>query len=197
MSRFGEYLGGWRRGGSENGDSEPLEYWIEGGYALTVNPTIYTSCIKQFWATAKIKTVNKEVQIQALVDGRKVIITETSGENIITGKNRHKWFPFDDEDWVLQQDSSKQGSKIAENYADEEEVEVANDSFVPMDTEVVEGSKSQAEVSKKRTREELESDNSKKQKIDENAIKSPNHLLTGKSSKERKMGILFKSTEAD
>ncbi|GJV56438.1 hypothetical protein Tco_1457443 [Tanacetum coccineum] len=35
------------------------------------------------------------------------------------------------------------------------------DSFVPMDTEVVEGSK-------KRTREELESDNSKKQKIDEN-----------------------------
>ncbi|GJY68800.1 hypothetical protein Tco_0471782 [Tanacetum coccineum] len=41
-------------------------------------------------------------------------------------------------------------------------------SFVPMDTEVVEGSKSQAEGSKKRTREELESDNSKKQKIDEN-----------------------------
>ncbi|GJZ22232.1 hypothetical protein Tco_0559271 [Tanacetum coccineum] len=42
------------------------------------------------------------------------------------------------------------------------------DSFIPMDTEVVEGSKSQAEGSKKRTREELESDNSKKQKIDEN-----------------------------
>ncbi|GJY24718.1 hypothetical protein Tco_0398376 [Tanacetum coccineum] len=47
-------------------------------YALTVNPTIYTSCIKQFWATAKAKTVNGEVQIQALVDGKKVIITETS-----------------------------------------------------------------------------------------------------------------------
>ncbi|GKD87662.1 hypothetical protein Tco_1358816 [Tanacetum coccineum] len=27
-------------------------------YALTVNPTIYTSCIQQFWATAKAKTVN-------------------------------------------------------------------------------------------------------------------------------------------
>ncbi|GJU17629.1 hypothetical protein Tco_1145595 [Tanacetum coccineum] len=40
--------------------------------------------------------------------------------------------------------------------------------FVPMDSEVVEGSKSQAEGSKKRTREELESDISKKQKIDEN-----------------------------
>ncbi|GKB14859.1 hypothetical protein Tco_0848782 [Tanacetum coccineum] len=41
-------------------------------------------------------------------------------------------------------------------------------SFVPMDTEVVEGSKSQAEGSSKRTGEEFESDNSKKQKIDEN-----------------------------
>ncbi|GKA68208.1 hypothetical protein Tco_0768125 [Tanacetum coccineum] len=47
-------------------------------YALTVNPTIYTSCIKQFWATAKVKTVNGEVQLQALVDGKKVIITKTS-----------------------------------------------------------------------------------------------------------------------
>ncbi|GJY61259.1 putative ribonuclease H-like domain-containing protein [Tanacetum coccineum] len=47
-------------------------------YALTVNPTIYTSCIKQFWATAKAKTVNGEVQIQAIVDGKKVIVTETS-----------------------------------------------------------------------------------------------------------------------
>ncbi|GKB03348.1 hypothetical protein Tco_0831437 [Tanacetum coccineum] len=27
-------------------------------YALTVNPTIYTSCIQQFWATTKAKTVN-------------------------------------------------------------------------------------------------------------------------------------------
>ncbi|GJV92421.1 hypothetical protein Tco_1540234 [Tanacetum coccineum] len=43
-------------------------------YALTVNPTIYTSCIKQFWATAKAKTVNGEVQIQALVDGTKLTL---------------------------------------------------------------------------------------------------------------------------
>ncbi|GJS81440.1 hypothetical protein Tco_0747981 [Tanacetum coccineum] len=47
-------------------------------YALTVNPTIYTACIEQFWATAKVKIVNREVQIQALVDKKKVIITETS-----------------------------------------------------------------------------------------------------------------------
>ncbi|GKA54211.1 hypothetical protein Tco_0753160 [Tanacetum coccineum] len=47
-------------------------------YALTVNPTMYTSCIKRFWATTKEKTVNEEVQIQAMVDGKKVIVTETS-----------------------------------------------------------------------------------------------------------------------
>ncbi|GKA92404.1 hypothetical protein Tco_0814329 [Tanacetum coccineum] len=29
-------------------------------YALTVNPTVYCSCIKQFWDTVKAKTVNRE-----------------------------------------------------------------------------------------------------------------------------------------
>ncbi|GJS62813.1 hypothetical protein Tco_0677377 [Tanacetum coccineum] len=47
-------------------------------YALTINPTIYTLCIEQFWATAKVKTINGEVQLQALVDGKKIIITEAS-----------------------------------------------------------------------------------------------------------------------
>ncbi|GJS58465.1 hypothetical protein Tco_0653249 [Tanacetum coccineum] len=47
-------------------------------YALTVNPTIYTSCIQQFWATARAKTVNGVRQIQALIDKKKLIITETS-----------------------------------------------------------------------------------------------------------------------
>ncbi|GKC29369.1 hypothetical protein Tco_1036663, partial [Tanacetum coccineum] len=47
-------------------------------YALTVNLTIYTACIEQFWATTKVKIVNGEVQIQALVDKKKMIITETS-----------------------------------------------------------------------------------------------------------------------
>ncbi|GKC85693.1 hypothetical protein Tco_1141410 [Tanacetum coccineum] len=47
-------------------------------YALTINPTIYTSCIKQFWAIVKAKTVNGEVQLQALVDGKKIIITEST-----------------------------------------------------------------------------------------------------------------------
>ncbi|GKA42829.1 hypothetical protein Tco_0735489, partial [Tanacetum coccineum] len=47
-------------------------------YALTVNPTIYTSCIEQFWDTVNAKTVNEEVQLQALVDGKKIIVTEAS-----------------------------------------------------------------------------------------------------------------------
>ncbi|GKE69260.1 hypothetical protein Tco_1527332 [Tanacetum coccineum] len=47
-------------------------------YALTVNPTIYTSCIEQFWATAKANTVNGKRQLQALVDRKRVIITESS-----------------------------------------------------------------------------------------------------------------------
>ncbi|GJY86994.1 hypothetical protein Tco_0501020 [Tanacetum coccineum] len=47
-------------------------------YALTVNPMIYTSCIEQFWATAKVQTVNGVRQIQALVDKKRVIITESS-----------------------------------------------------------------------------------------------------------------------
>nr|GEV05442.1 hypothetical protein [Tanacetum cinerariifolium] len=41
-----------------------------------VNLTIYISCVKQFWATTKVKKVNDKEQIQALVDKMKVIITE-------------------------------------------------------------------------------------------------------------------------
>ncbi|GJU07941.1 putative ribonuclease H-like domain-containing protein [Tanacetum coccineum] len=47
-------------------------------YALTVNPTICTSCIEQFWATIKVKMVNGEQQLQALVDEKKIVVTEAS-----------------------------------------------------------------------------------------------------------------------
>ncbi|GKG19539.1 hypothetical protein Tco_0376638, partial [Tanacetum coccineum] len=45
-------------------------------HALTINPTIYISCIEQFWSTVMVKTINEEVQLHALVDGKKIIITE-------------------------------------------------------------------------------------------------------------------------
>nr|GEW82832.1 putative ribonuclease H-like domain-containing protein [Tanacetum cinerariifolium] len=45
-------------------------------YALVVNPTIYVSYIKQFWASVSIKKSNDVVRLQALIDRKKVIITE-------------------------------------------------------------------------------------------------------------------------
>nr|GEU42242.1 reverse transcriptase domain-containing protein [Tanacetum cinerariifolium] len=46
--------------------------------ADAISPTIYTSCIKQFWTSAKLKIVNDDVRIQALVDGKKVVVNEAS-----------------------------------------------------------------------------------------------------------------------
>ncbi|GKA80055.1 hypothetical protein Tco_0786651 [Tanacetum coccineum] len=64
-------------------------------YVLMVNPTFYTSCVKQFWATVKAKTINGEVKIQALVDGKKVIVTEKSVRRALQLKDAKgtKWLP--------------------------------------------------------------------------------------------------------
>nr|GEZ52611.1 copia protein [Tanacetum cinerariifolium]GEZ53609.1 copia protein [Tanacetum cinerariifolium] len=45
-------------------------------YALMVNPTIYVSCIKQFWAMALIKKANDMVKLRALIDGKRVVVIE-------------------------------------------------------------------------------------------------------------------------
>nr|GEX92653.1 hypothetical protein [Tanacetum cinerariifolium] len=45
-------------------------------YALIVNPNIYVSCIKQFWTSVAVKKVNDVTRLQALVDKKKVVITE-------------------------------------------------------------------------------------------------------------------------
>nr|GEU57651.1 hypothetical protein [Tanacetum cinerariifolium] len=45
-------------------------------YTFMVNSTIYVSCIKQFWAFVLIKNSNDVVKLQALIDRKKVIITE-------------------------------------------------------------------------------------------------------------------------
>ncbi|GJR61133.1 hypothetical protein Tco_1503295 [Tanacetum coccineum] len=47
-------------------------------YALTINPTIYISCIKQLWSIVKAKTIDGEKHLHALVDGKKIIIIESS-----------------------------------------------------------------------------------------------------------------------
>nr|GEU90096.1 hypothetical protein [Tanacetum cinerariifolium] len=41
-----------------------------------VNPTIYVSCIKQFWATASNKKANDVVKLQAIIDGKRVVVFE-------------------------------------------------------------------------------------------------------------------------
>nr|GEU75347.1 xylulose kinase-1 [Tanacetum cinerariifolium] len=45
-------------------------------YYLTINPSIYVSCIKQFWSSVAVKKVNDVRRLQALVDKKMVIITE-------------------------------------------------------------------------------------------------------------------------
>nr|GEZ83258.1 xylulose kinase-1 [Tanacetum cinerariifolium] len=47
-------------------------------YALTVNPNIYASIIKQFWSSVAVRKVNGVSRIQAVVDRKKVIITEAT-----------------------------------------------------------------------------------------------------------------------
>nr|GEZ66771.1 xylulose kinase-1 [Tanacetum cinerariifolium] len=47
-------------------------------YALTVNPNIYVSCIKQFWTIVAVKKVNDIMRLHALVDKKKVVITEVT-----------------------------------------------------------------------------------------------------------------------
>ncbi|GKA10719.1 putative ribonuclease H-like domain-containing protein [Tanacetum coccineum] len=48
-------------------------------YALTENPTIYVSFIKQFWRTATARTsANGEVELNATIDGQVKTVTEAS-----------------------------------------------------------------------------------------------------------------------
>nr|GFB77800.1 hypothetical protein [Tanacetum cinerariifolium] len=47
-------------------------------YALTVKPTIYVFHIRQFWSTARIKTMEEGTKILAIVDGILRTVTESS-----------------------------------------------------------------------------------------------------------------------
>nr|GEU51117.1 hypothetical protein [Tanacetum cinerariifolium] len=47
-------------------------------YALTINPTIYVSHIRQFWFTARIETTNEGTKILATVDGKPMTISKSS-----------------------------------------------------------------------------------------------------------------------
>ncbi|GKC95844.1 hypothetical protein Tco_1161286 [Tanacetum coccineum] len=65
----------------ENADFDEIVDFLNANpirYALTVSPTIYVSYIELFWSTARTKTVNNETQIRAKVDGKTIVIIESS-----------------------------------------------------------------------------------------------------------------------
>ncbi|GJU72238.1 retrovirus-related pol polyprotein from transposon TNT 1-94 [Tanacetum coccineum] len=47
-------------------------------YALMVSPTVYVSHIRQFWSTARVKTVDGETNIIAKVNGKQRTVSESS-----------------------------------------------------------------------------------------------------------------------
>nr|GEW17289.1 hypothetical protein [Tanacetum cinerariifolium] len=52
-------------------------------YALTVNINIYVSCIKQFWNIVVVKQTNDVTRLQALVNRKKVGITEAAIRDVL------------------------------------------------------------------------------------------------------------------
>nr|GFA51750.1 hypothetical protein [Tanacetum cinerariifolium] len=58
---------------------EQIIDFLSGSYihhAITVNPHVYISCIKQFWNTAMVKHSGDVTRLQALVDKKRIVITE-------------------------------------------------------------------------------------------------------------------------
>nr|GFA35442.1 hypothetical protein [Tanacetum cinerariifolium] len=58
---------------------EQIIDFLSGSYiyhALTVNPHVYISCIKQFWNTVVVKRTGDVTRLQALVDKKRIVITE-------------------------------------------------------------------------------------------------------------------------
>nr|GEX23038.1 hypothetical protein [Tanacetum cinerariifolium] len=62
-------------------------------YALTVNPNIYVSCMKQFWNTIAIKKVNDVTRLQALIDKNKVVVIEAAIRESMSAKQT-SWNEF-------------------------------------------------------------------------------------------------------
>nr|GEX80595.1 hypothetical protein [Tanacetum cinerariifolium] len=52
-------------------------------YALTVNPNIYVSCIKQFWNAISIKQINDVTRLQALVNKKKMVVIEAAIRDVL------------------------------------------------------------------------------------------------------------------
>nr|GEV75041.1 xylulose kinase-1 [Tanacetum cinerariifolium]GEV77086.1 xylulose kinase-1 [Tanacetum cinerariifolium] len=73
-------------------------------YALTINPTVYVSHIRQFWSTVRIKSMNEGTKILATVDGKPMTISESSIRRNLK---------LNDEEWI----SSLPDTELFENLA--------------------------------------------------------------------------------
>nr|GEZ48269.1 hypothetical protein [Tanacetum cinerariifolium] len=61
------------------GGFEQIIDFLSGSYihhALTVNPNVYISCIKQFWNTVVVKRSGDITRLQALVDKKRIVLTK-------------------------------------------------------------------------------------------------------------------------
>nr|GEW58503.1 uncharacterized mitochondrial protein AtMg00810-like [Tanacetum cinerariifolium] len=50
---------------------------------LLLEPNIYVSCIKQFWTVVAVKKVNDVIRLQAVVDKKKVVVTEATIREVL------------------------------------------------------------------------------------------------------------------
>ncbi|GJR25924.1 hypothetical protein Tco_1102156 [Tanacetum coccineum] len=61
-------------------------------YALTVNPTIYTTCIEQFWSTVKVKTVNGEIfldnKVEEMTKHKGIYVTPSHTKKVFDNMKR-------------------------------------------------------------------------------------------------------------
>nr|GFB43474.1 hypothetical protein [Tanacetum cinerariifolium] len=61
--------------------------FLSGSYinhALTMNPHVYISCIKQFWNTIVVKRSGDVTRLQARVDKKRIVITKEVVHEILT-----------------------------------------------------------------------------------------------------------------
>nr|GFB72285.1 hypothetical protein [Tanacetum cinerariifolium] len=74
-----------KKSDASEGFAQILDFLIGSyiNYALTVSPHIYISCIKQFWNTAIVKHTGDVTRLQALVDKKKIVISEDAIREIL------------------------------------------------------------------------------------------------------------------
>nr|GFA41772.1 hypothetical protein [Tanacetum cinerariifolium] len=79
-------------------------------YALTVSPHIYISCIKQFWNTAVVKRSGDVTRLQAIVDKKKIVISEDVIREILQ---------LDDAEGVVPAQDDVDHENVTEEIADD------------------------------------------------------------------------------